>query len=147
MPRFLLLLCAGAALTFEGCQTLAGDVARQDTELASYLQDRWVVVGAEAATPELFCRNGEWRSRSDSQSAAGHYVLKGSTVCVTSGDGRSCRTFSKTPEGRYFAVPEAHAQRAADVRPLAEASAVAISYACNSLLSCVWRIAASCSRA
>ena len=132
MPRFLLLLCAGAALTFEGCQTLAGDVARQDTELASYLQDRWVVVGAEAATPELFCRNGEWRSRSDSHSAAGHYVLKGSTICVTSGGGQACRTFSKTPQGRYVAASPAHPQRAADVQPRNEASAFAISYACNS---------------
>ena len=135
MSRFLLLLCAGAALTFEGCQTVAGDVARKDTELASYLQDRWVAFDAPAATetpPELFCRNGEWRARGASQSAVGYYVLKGSTVCVTSGQGLSCRAFSRTPDGRYVAAAIAHPQAVANVQPLAEASSFAISYACNS---------------
>jgi len=132
MPRFLLLLCAASALTFEGCQTVAGDVARKDTELASYLQDRWVVVGAETAAPELFCRNGEWRSRDAGQSAAGRYVLKGSTVCVTSGGGQACRTFSQTPDGRYVAASPAHPQFVTNVQPLTDASAFAVSYACNS---------------
>ena len=134
MPRFLLLLCAASALTFEGCQTVAGDVERKDTELASYLQDRWVAFGpANTQTaPELFCRNGEWRSRGDAQAAVGRYVLKASTVCVTSGRGQVCRRFSKTAGGGYVAAPAAHPQLVTAVAPLAEASSFAVGYACNS---------------
>ncbi|WP_372783677.1 hypothetical protein [Phenylobacterium sp.] len=142
MPKFLqLLLCAAAFLGFQGCQTLAGDTARSDAELKSYVQGRWLAFagapGGTAAEPamELFCLDGGWKLNAGQGWAVGTYTVKASQICVTEDGGKtSCRHFTRSgPEG-YVASAGPGAGDAVAVRPeAASANSFATNYSCATL--------------